>query len=116
MIRLGFELRRCALQTYAGCCNLAAHREAVIRNKTIIALQVIALGCVLATPGMAAAAELKPEAVQGFDLYVRLTEQRMQKEIQPGAAFLWVDGLPEARRNDARAQLLRGEVVSARLE
>jgi hypothetical protein len=70
----------------------------------------------LAMPGRAVAAELKPEAVRAFDRYVQLTERRMQTELQPGAAFLWVDSLPEARRNGVYAQLQHGEVVSARME
>jgi hypothetical protein len=67
-------------------------------------------------PGPAKAAELKPEAVQGFDRYVQLTEQRMQTELQPGGAFLWMDGVSEARLRDACVRLQRGEVVTGRLE
>ncbi len=70
----------------------------------------------LAMRGRAVAAELKPEAARAFDRYVQLTERRMQAELQPGAAFLWVDGLPEARRNGVYTQLQHGEVVSARME
>ena len=40
----------------------------------------------------------------------------MLKELHPGAAFLWVDGLPEARRLEARSELQRGDVVMERLE
>jgi hypothetical protein len=74
------------------------------------------LALLLAVPGRAEAAELKPEAAQAFDRYVRLTEHRMHKELQPGAAFLWVAGLPEARRTNVYAQLQLGEVVISRLE
>jgi len=63
----------------------------------------------------AGATELKPEAVQGFDRYARLTERRMQGELAPGGAFLWMDGLPEARRSEIRARLQQGEVISERL-
>jgi hypothetical protein len=59
---------------------------------------------------------LKPEAAQGFDQYVRLTEQRMKGELAPGGAFLWVDGMPEPRRDDAYARLQRGEEISERLK
>jgi hypothetical protein len=98
------------------CAKLAAHREAAIHKTTIAWVQSTLLVCVLAVPGPARAAELKPEAVAGFDRYVRLSEQRMQTELRPGAAFLWVDGLPEARRNNVYAQLQRGEDVASRLE
>jgi hypothetical protein len=98
------------------CGKLAAHREAAIHTRTIAWVQAALLVCVPAVPRRTEAAELKPEAVAGFDRYVRLTEQRMQAELRPGAAFLWVDGLPEARRNNVYAQLQRGEVVASRLE
>jgi hypothetical protein len=98
------------------CAKLAAHREAAIRTRIIARVQFALLLCVLAVPGRAEASELKPEAVAGFDRYIRLTEQRLQTELRPGAAFLWVDGLPEARRNDAYTQLQRDEVLASRLE
>jgi hypothetical protein len=98
------------------CAKLAAHREAAIHTRTIAWVRSGLLVCVLAAPGRAEASELKPEAIAGFDRYVRLTEQRMQTELRPGAAFLWVDSLPEARRNTVYAQLQRGEVVASRLE
>jgi hypothetical protein len=98
------------------CAKLAAHREAAIHTRKIAWVQSGLLVCALAVPGPARASELMPEAVAGFDRYVRLTEQRMQTELRPGAAFLWVDGLPETRRNNVHAQLQRGEVVSSRLE
>jgi hypothetical protein len=95
---------------------MAADREAAIHLRTIWSIGAMLLAGSLAMPGRAEAAELKPEAVRGFDWYVQLTEQRMQTELRPGGAFLWVDGLPEARRKSVSAQLQRGEVVSARLE
>jgi hypothetical protein len=96
--------------------KMAAHREAAIHMKTITWMAAVLLAGSLGMPEHVGAAELKPAAVQGFDRYVQLTEQRMQTELRPGAAFLWVDGLPEARRNSVYAQLQHGEVVSARLK
>jgi hypothetical protein len=98
------------------CAKLVAHREAAIHTRTIAWVQATLLVCVLAAPGRAEAADLKPEAVVGFDRYVRLTEQRMQLELKPVAGFLWVDSLSEAHRNTVYAQLQRGEVVASRLE
>jgi len=95
--------------------NLALHREAAIRNRILFRLRCALVICLMVAPSPAGAAELRPEAVQGFDQYVRLTELRMQSEGAPGGAFLWVDGLPEPRRSDAYARLQRGEVISARL-
>jgi len=96
--------------------KMAAHREAAIHMRPIRWIEAMLLVGSLAMPGCAEAAEPKPEAVQGFDRYVQLTEQRMQTELRPGAAFLWVDGLPEARRNSVYEQLQRGEVVSGRIK
>ena len=69
----------------------------------------------MAAPPSAEAAELRPEAVLGFDQYVRLTELRMQGELAPGGAFLWVDGLPEPRRSELYARMRGGEVISEKL-
>jgi hypothetical protein len=73
------------------------------------------IGLIVAPPS-AGATELSPEAVQGFDQYVRLNERRMQGELAPGGVFLWIDSLPEPRRNETYARLHRGEVISARLQ
>jgi hypothetical protein len=70
----------------------------------------------LAMPERTAAAELKPEAIRGFDPSVQLTEQRRQTGLRPGAAFLWVDGLLEAHRNGVYEQQHRSEVASGRLK
>jgi hypothetical protein len=64
----------------------------------------------------AVASELRPEAAHGFEQYVRLTERRMQGEVAPGGAFLWVDTLPEPPRGETYSRLQRGEVVSSRLQ
>jgi len=70
----------------------------------------------MVAPAPAGATELRPEAVHGFDQYVRLTESRMQGELATVGAFLWVDGLPEPSRSEADARLQHGEVISARLQ
>jgi hypothetical protein len=73
------------------------------------------IGLVVA-PSPASAAELKPEAAQGFDQYIRLTEIRMQGELPPGSGFLWMDRLPQPDRGEVDARLRKGEVVSERLQ
>jgi len=70
----------------------------------------------LALPGGAGAAELKAEAVRGFEQYVELTERRIQDDLRPGGTFLWVETLPEARRREAEARLRLGQVVIERTE
>ncbi|MGH7554119.1 MAG: hypothetical protein ACREMQ_13950, partial [Longimicrobiales bacterium] len=59
----------------------------------------------------AAAAELQNRTIQAFDRYVRLTEARLS-----GAGFLWIDGLPDAKRQKALAAVRRKELSIERLE
>jgi len=96
--------------------NLAPQREAAIRNRILVRLRYALVISLMATPSPAGGAELRPEATQGFDQYVRFTERRMQGELAPGGAFLWVDSLPEPRRGEAYARLQRGEVISERFQ
>jgi hypothetical protein len=104
----------CKRMRFSG--NLASYREAAIRNRVLFLLRWALVISLTAAPSPAGATELRPEAAQGFDQYVRLTERRMQGELAPGGVFLWVDGLPEPRRSEAYARLQRGEVISARLQ
>lgn len=95
---------------------LAPNREAAIQNRISFGLRsALAIGLTLVPPP-ACAAELRPEAAQGFDQYIRLTEQRMGGELAPGGAFLWADGLTKPRRSEVHARLQRGEVVSEKLQ
>jgi hypothetical protein len=96
--------------------NLTPNWEAAIRNRILFGLRCVLAFCLTVVPTPASAAELKPEAAQGFDNYVRLTEARMERELAPGGAFLWVDSLPEPRRSEVYARLQRGEVISEKLE
>lgn len=60
--------------------------------------------------------ELKPPTVEAFVRYVQATEARIEKELSHPETFLYVDGLPEARRAEVRAMLQRGEVFMERLK
>ena len=62
---------------------------------------VMLLGIVVGASGIAA--ELQPRTIAAFDRYVRATESRLKTE-----PFLWVDGLPPARRTEALALMRRG--------
>ena len=61
-------------------------------------------------------AELKPKTREAFDRYVKVTEARMETEVESEAPFLWVDRLPDADRAEAYARLRAGELVIERLE
>ena len=64
------------------------------------------------TRAAAAGAELQNRTIQAFDRYVRLTEARLSG---PGP-FLWIDGLPDARRREALEIVRRKELSIERLQ
>jgi hypothetical protein len=78
-------------------------------------LALLLAGLFLAPPPVAAA-ELKRKTIEAFDHYARLTEARIDTELAQGTPFLWVDGLPEARREAAHTQLREDRVVIERLK
>jgi hypothetical protein len=57
-----------------------------------------------------AAAELKQKTVEAFDHYVRATDARIDAELRPGGPFLWVDSLPQPRRQHLYGLLQRGQL------
>lgn len=61
------------------------------------------------------AAKLKPEAVEGWDRYVALTEARIDREQSDARQFLWIDLMSEDKRHAAEAQLRNGQVVIDKL-
>jgi len=63
----------------------------------------LALWCL---PVPCAHAGLKPETVAAFDRYIRNTETELDKRVQPGHKFLWVDESPQRV-----AQVRAGQVV-----
>jgi hypothetical protein len=60
----------------------------------------------------AAAAELQNRTIQAFDRYVRLTEAR----LNGGGSFLWIDGLPDAKRREALDTVRRKQLSIERPE
>ena len=79
-------------------------------------LLAAALATLLLAPAPAEAVELKPQAIEAFDRYVKLSEARIDAELARGAPFLWLDALADARREKARAELRAGRVVIEKLE
>jgi hypothetical protein len=70
----------------------------------------------LLLPRSTGAADLRPETIEAFNRYVRLTEARIDSELTRGQPFLWVESLPESRREAAYLDLRNGKVVIERLE
>ena len=56
------------------------------------------------------AAELQKETAAAFDRYIRASETRIQAELH-GGPFLFIDALPEPRRQEAYAQLRQGQIL-----
>jgi hypothetical protein len=83
-------------------------------NQGRLRRSLVAVVAVLSAPALQGA-ELQPKTVEAFDRYVRLTEARMEPELRGGSGFLYVDRLPPAQRDKARAALSRGEVFIERL-
>ncbi len=61
------------------------------------------------------AVELNPAAVDGFNRYAELTEQRIKDQARRGQ-FLWVDTLPASERDEVYVRLRKGEIVDRKLE
>jgi hypothetical protein len=74
------------------------------------------LACLVGVPQTASAVAPNSSALQEFDRYVRLTEQRMEAEVRPGGAFLRIEGLPLETRARDEALLRNGEVATERLQ
>jgi hypothetical protein len=77
-----------------------------------MALLVIVATAPRAHAASAAGAELQNRTAQAFDRYVRLTEAR----LSGAGPFLWIDGLPDARRRPALEAVRRKELSIERLE
>lgn len=77
-------------------------RRCVTASAFLLLLHCLAISCI--------AAELKHKTVEAFDHYVRDTEARMDTELRPGGPFLWVDSLPQPRRQRLYDLLQRGQL------
>jgi hypothetical protein len=62
-----------------------------------------------------AAADLQPRTIAAFDQYVKATEARMAREVEPNGRFLFVDTLSSERRRSAVADMRQGGLVIERL-
>ena len=76
---------------------------------------VLLVGATMAQPQDIATTNLRKSTEDGFTRYVQATEVRINKELARSGTFLYLDGLPEPRRSEARATLKRGEVYMEQL-
>jgi hypothetical protein len=86
-------LRRRPLVRFRGCISPSVF---------LLLAHCLAISCT--------AAELKQKTVEAFDRYVRDTEARIDAELRPGGPFLWVDSLPQPRRQRLYDLLQRGQL------
>jgi len=80
-----------------------------------VRLVPVTLFAVLLAPTAAFDSDLKPATAAAFDRYVAAAERRMDADVARPEAFLWLDTLPPARRQEVSEKLRRGEVVTERL-
>jgi len=78
-----------------------------------IALGILCFGLLAAFAG---AAELKPDTIEAFDRYVRITEEERATKTRKSGTFLWIDSQEESLRKQLHERLARGEIVTKRLE
>ena len=93
------------------CTTKDSHRMTPRANRIERLIALLTLVSVVLLPVPAWGAELKKKTLDAFNLYARLTEERVHKEISGQGPFLWVDGLPEARRQAVSTQMRNGQVV-----
>jgi len=77
------------------------------------------LACIVCLVGWclaSMAAELKQETTIAFDKYVAATEARINSELHPGGAFLYVDNLPTESMKQSYDRLKTGEVLVEKRE
>ena len=78
-----------------------------LKRTAIVALSVM-LAC-LVVPSVECS-ELKKETAKAFDRYIEVSEARISSELNNGP-FLFVDALSETRRQEAYAQLRKGQLL-----
>lgn len=71
---------------------------------------------VLAASASLAGAELKAAAATAFDRYVKLTEQRIDREVAKPGPFLWIDAQPANHQRELHRGLREGGIIIERLE
>jgi len=78
----------------------------------------VLVSCALAVllGGLLHASALRPAAAEAFDRYVKLTEQRLDRELEQGHHFLWIDGLSDNRRSEMERGLRDGGLIIERMD
>jgi hypothetical protein len=97
--------------------QMACFADTVVRALALFLAVLVSNTCgVPAANGAPPRVRLNAATVEAFDRYVRLTEARNDREMKQGTNLLWIDGLAEAERAKAYAELKGGEVRMQRVE
>jgi hypothetical protein len=76
----------------------------------------VVLGSLLLLPNPVVADDLKPQTVDAFNHYVQLAELQIDSGLAKHEPFLWIERLPEDRREAVDKDLRAGKVVIERLD
>src|SRR6266404_3188386 len=105
-LSLGYQPRR-SNRPSAGCIT---HWNEMAFKLHTVWLLMLCLACT------ADAAELKQKTAEAFERYIRATEARMLQESSPWQPFLWIDRMPEQRREVFYTKLREGQTYVEHLE
>jgi hypothetical protein len=87
-----------------------SNNEATRQIPKLMLLTAAVLGSVCLPQSMRAE-QLKKETDEAFERYVRTREARMDQELAGGEVFLWIDALPQPSRDQAFADLKKGQIM-----
>lgn len=93
------------MKIYRRARNLISH---------IFALAGAVLGFVALSSLPTHAEQLKPSTISSFEQYIGSKEARSNRELTDGKSFLLIDALPQNDRNEAYADLKRGQITVRR--
>ncbi len=86
-----------------------------LRSYTVLAgLLLLGLPSLQATEVMGV--DLEPTTIEAFNLYVKATQSRIDKEVSRPGAFLYVEGLAEPERSSIHTSLQKGDIYMERLD
>src|SRR5258708_24144449 len=85
---------------WRGLVEVVCFRGSIPACVFFLLLHFLAITCI--------AAELEQKTAEAFDRYIRLTDARIDAELRPGGPFLWMDSLPQTRRQHLYDLLQRG--------
>ena len=81
---------------------------------SLVTLLLLGLPSLRASEVMAV--DLEPKTLDAFNRYVKITQERIDKEVTRPGAFLYLEGVAEPERSKIHASLQKGDIYMERLE